>query len=127
MELTSLGYTEPDAQAKLDAFMSRPGAILVDIRLSPRSRWKPEFNQRALIAKYGSQYKHCRELGNLNYNNREQGIKLADPERGVARVIELLQSGHSVMLLCACKHYEQCHRKTAYELIMQAMEVPNGK
>lgn len=119
MNLQTIGYTEPDAQARLDAFMAAPNAALVDIRYSPRSRWQPAFNQKRLIERYGDQYIHCKALGNINYNNREQGIKLADPEKGVVRVVELLQAGHAVMLLCACKDYEQCHRKVAYELVTQ--------
>lgn len=121
-ELLTLGYTEPNAMPRLDAFLAQPDTGLVDIRFSPRSRWYPEFNQAALLRRYGSlKYGHCRELGNVNYNKPGEPIELFTPEEGVRRVIRLLQSGCSVMLLCACKDYEHCHRKIAFDLIMAAL------
>lgn len=121
-ELVTLGYTEPDAQQRLDAFMARPDTGLVDIRYSPRSRWRPEFNQAALIERYGAlRYGHCKALGNVNYNKPGEPIKLSDPFMGTRMVIHLLQGGRSLILLCACKDYERCHRKTAYDLIVSAL------
>ena len=61
-ELLTLGYTEPDACQRLDAFMDRPQTGLIDIRYSPRSLWYPEFNQKALLERYGTRkYGHCKE------------------------------------------------------------------
>jgi hypothetical protein len=121
-ELVTLGYTEPDAQQRLDAFMARPDTGLVDIRYSPRSRWKPEFNQAALIERYGTlKYGHCKALGNVNYNKPGEPIKLLSPFEGIRMVIHLLQSGRSLILLCACKNYFECHRRTAYELIINTL------
>jgi hypothetical protein len=57
----------------------------------------------------------------VNYNRPGEPIKLLSPYEGARRVIRLLQSGRSLILLCACKHYERCHRKTAYDLIMAAL------
>lgn len=121
-ELLTLGYTEPDAMSRLDAFLAQPDTGLIDIRYSPRSRWHPKFTQAALLQRYGSlKYGHCRELGNVNYNKPGEPIKLYAPEEGVRLVIRLLQSGYSLVLLCACKEYEHCHRKTAYDLIMTTL------
>lgn len=123
-ELLTLGYTEPDALARLDAFMERPDTGLVDIRYSPRSRWKPVFNQAALIERYGAlKYGHCKALGNVNYNKPGEPMKLSDPFMGVRMVLQLLQGGRSLILLCACKDYERCHRKTAYDLIMATLQL----
>ena len=47
--LHTLGYTEPNAQQRLDEFLAQPHTGLVDIRYSPHSRWRPEFNQAALL------------------------------------------------------------------------------
>ena len=121
-ELFTLGYTEPDALKRLDAFLARSDAKLVDIRYSPRSRWKPEFNRGALIERFGaSKYYHVKELGNINYNKSGEPIKLAEPEKGVEQVIKLLQQEKAIMLLCACKNYYFCHRKTAYDLIIASL------
>lgn len=123
MNLQTIGYTEPDAQARLDAFMAAQNAVLLDIRLSARSRWRPEFNKNALIAKYGEKYRHCIHFGNENYNKPGEPILLRHPHAGLIVVTELLQTGHSVMLLCACKDYGKCHRKVVYELIIQQLEI----
>lgn len=120
--LLTLGYTEPKAQERLDAFLAQPHTGLVDIRYSPRSRWRPEFNQSALIERYGAlKYGHCRELGNVNYNKPGEPIKLLEPERGIRQTISLLQNGRSLTLLCACKNYYECHRRIAYNLIITAL------
>lgn len=122
-KLLTIGYTEPDAQARIGAFLAKEDACIVDIRWSARSRWRTAFNKRALQERYGDQYVHCPALGNLNYQPEDQdkGIKIADPTVGVWRVLSLLRSGDDVMLMCACKNYETCHRKTVYELIMAAL------
>lgn len=126
-ELLTLGYTEQDAQQRLDDFMAQPDTGLVDIRYSPRSRWRPEFNQSALIERYGAaRYGHCKALGNVNYNKPGEPIKLSDPFAGVRMVTYLLQGGRSLVLLCACKDYERCHRKAAYDLIMAALALTSA-
>lgn len=122
-ELLTIGYTEPNAQERIDAFLAHPNTILVDIRFSARSRWAGHFGKGALEASYKKQYIHVPEFGNVNYRpeNRDRGIELAWPDLGLKRIMPLLRSGHSVMLLCACKGYEKCHRKVVYDLVMAEM------
>ncbi len=117
--LQTLGYMEDHAQQRLDDFLARPHTSLLDIRYSPRSRWHPEWNKGALLERYGAmRYGHCKELGNENYNRPGASIKLWKPEEGTRHSIRLLRQGTSLILLCACKEYERCHRKIVYELIM---------
>lgn len=123
-ELLTIGYAEPGAQERIDAFLreNHTGA-LIDIRLSPRSRWHPAFTRSVLASKYPEQYIWMPEFGNLNYKpeDREKGIEIAAPETGLARILYLLNDPlceHPLMLMCACKDYEQCHRKVVYELVM---------
>ena len=51
----------------LEGLMADAAAYLVDIRLSPRSQYKPEFNKSALEKQFPKRYVHIPELGNLNY------------------------------------------------------------
>lgn len=119
--LLTIGYTGQDAQQRLEALLAQPSTVLVDIRFKPRSRWRPEFNQAALMKRYGShKYEHCQALGNMNYNRPGEPIKIWKPEEGVQQVIRFLRQRHTVILLCACKNYFQCHRRTAYELVVAA-------
>lgn len=122
-ELLTIGYTEPNALARIDAFLSVHNSVPVDIRFSARNRWAGQFGKGALEKRYGKQYIHCPEFGNVNYRpeDRAKGIELAWPDLGLKRVAWRLEEGQAVMLLCACKDYETCHRKVVYELIMAEM------
>lgn len=123
--ILTIGYTEENAQERIDAFLSNEDAALVDIRLQPRSRWQPQFNKAALEARYPAQYIHVQKLGNLNYRpaDRAKGIDLLDAQSGVSAIIYLLAQGYPVMLMCACKDYEHCHRKVVYELLQARLRI----
>lgn len=123
-QISTIGYAEPGAEERIAEFLaSGEKTALVDIRKNPRSRWYPRFNQSALQACYGKRYIHLPEFGNVNYapENRANGIVLANPSEGLRQVQRLLAHGWSIMLLCACKEYEQCHRKTVYDLIVSSI------
>ena len=123
MSLLTIGYLEKDASSAIDAFLAAARTVLLDIRKRKQSRWRPQFNKSALAGRYGAQYAVCPDLGNLNYRpeDRYKGIALVNPDEGVRLVAHLLDSGVSVMLLCACRDYESCHRKTVYDLVMVSL------
>lgn len=126
--LATVGYAHPDAAAIITAWMeSNPSALLVDIRYSPHSRWSPHWSRKALEAAWGGRYRHIRTLGNVNYNRPGLSIQLADAEAGVRWAVEALQAGHSLLLLCACREYEHCHRKLVEEQVMQAIKTDATK
>ena len=62
------------------------------------------------------------ELGNLHYRpqDREKGIKIANPERGIVRLMKGLEQGYTLILLCACKN-KGCHRWDVVKLLEDAM------
>ena len=118
--LETIGYTEKDAAQRIDAFLTLPRSGLIDIRYSPKSRVDAQWTKEALQAKYGSkQYIHLPCFGNVNYRHRDQPIRLANPRERLDSVVNALLRGCSLILLCACKDYERCHRKTVYDLIMR--------
>ncbi len=119
--LLTIGYGEPDAASRIKVFLTEPRTLLVDIRYSPWSRWKPAWRKAALRDTYQHSYVHLKALGNVNYNRPGQPIHLLNPDGPVRAAVQFLQSGGSLMLLCACKEYERCHRKVVYELICQAL------
>jgi uncharacterized protein (DUF488 family) len=121
-ELFTVGYADPIGAARLEQLMSLPQTKLVDIRYSPRSRWRPEWNKKALLEKYGQHYTHLKALGNINYNKSSEPIQLADPAASIVECAQWLLQGWSLILLCACKNYEQCHRKVVYELLQAEIE-----
>ncbi|MDX1994979.1 MAG: DUF488 domain-containing protein [bacterium] len=90
------------------------GALIVDIRLNARSR-VPYWNKGPLQRAWGEAYRHVGELGNLNYRSGGE-VALADEEKGVAQIVELLHQ-QPVILLCACVDWRTCHRRTAAEAV----------
>lgn len=119
-QIVAIGYTEEQAQERIDAFLAQSTKhLLVDIRERPYSRWRPAFNQGALRTHYGEQYRHIQALGNTNFSDPTKGIVIRNPDKGIFEVRMLLDAGYSLMLMCACKHYERCHRKVVVELIRE--------
>jgi rhodanese-related sulfurtransferase len=107
--------------AKIATLMAEdPSLLLIDIRKTPDSQmaaWK----RGHLIEAYEYRYGWFGEtLGNLNYKNGGP-ITLANPVRGIASLVDLLQQGHNLLLLCGCAHYQTCHRRVVAELLQQAL------
>ncbi len=118
-KLIPFGYTIPDAETRLQEIMSIPDTLLLDIRFRPVSRYRPQWNKKQLIARWGKWYAHNRKLGNINYRDRSQLIVLVEPEPTITEVAYYLEGGYNVVVMCACKEYDTCHRKLVIELIQQ--------
>jgi uncharacterized protein (DUF488 family) len=99
-------------------------AVLVDIRLTPRSRWVPCWRQPALKVTFGDAYAWIRELGNLAYNERPRRIEIADLDAGLARLAAIVAAVPNVVLLCGCPALEACHRLDVAQAIEARWRVP---
>lgn len=119
--LETIGYTQAYAHEQIEAFLACSRSYLVDIRYKPYSKWNPNWSRETFAKRYRHQYVHLPGLGNLNYAQKGAPIRLADPDRHVAHLAECLKRGASYLLLCACKDYEQCHRKVVYECILAVL------
>ena len=121
--LYTLGYAAPDALQHVEQLMANPSMLLVDVRLLPRSRWWPHWTKKALRARWGTRYTHEKCLGNLNYRDSTQPIVLCGPhpEHAIAAAAGLLRVGYSIVLLCACRDADTCHRTLVASLILQAL------
>lgn len=120
MRVVEFGYAGAGGEERLHQLMQDEKAVLVDIRLSPRSRWQPQFNRSALASTYPGAYLWLGDtLGNLNYKpeDREKGIKLVKPETGIARLITGMRKGFIPIIMCACKEFTTCHRHTVIDLL----------
>ncbi len=118
--LIPFGYATPDAQARLEALMQDEKAVLVDIRYNPVSRWRPMWNKKALSERWGGRYSHVKLLGNVNYNNGGP-IQIANAERGIPLVVQGLQRGLTIILLCVCKEYSTCHRRVVCDMVKEKL------
>jgi len=120
--LYTIGYSNPGAAAHVARLMRDERTLLLDIRYSPRSRWSPEWNRRALAARYGQCYLWDQRLGNVNYQHHERGIELSEQyPLAVRAVASLLSQGTSLILLCACKNARTCHRSLVAKLVQDAL------
>ena len=115
-KLYTIGYAALDQIEPLQLFLSG-GVLLIDIRYFPSSRWKPEWSRKRLYERFASNYQHVPELGNTNYNSLELPIQLVDAKRGVAKIVQLLQQGYDICLLCTCADWKTCHGQIVADLV----------
>src|SRR5216110_1846348 len=114
-----IGYSVRYAMQRIDDLMKLPMMLLIDTRYKPTSQF-PQWRRSTLERVYGERYCWMGEyLGNINYNNGH-AIELANPEPGILRLCEYLQSGYRIVLLCQCSNYKLCHRAVIVQLLLQA-------
>ncbi len=109
MKVLTFGYQGKRA-VDLLARLQQLDAVLCDVRLSPRSRWAPEWNEKRLVELMGDRYLHLPELGNRNYRG-DGPIEIVDINVGLKAILELAQT-RAVVLMCVCSKLDGCHRST---------------
>ncbi|MCX6649652.1 MAG: DUF488 domain-containing protein [Candidatus Bathyarchaeota archaeon] len=105
-ELLTIGYggKKPDKFfAEIEAL--NPG--VVDVREDPLHAFLGVYTKRGLEARLGSRYVWIRELGNTT---RELPPTLVDEEERLRKLRALMAEHGRVVLLCAEKDEERCHR-----------------
>ncbi len=95
-------------------------AVIVDVRLSPRSR-DPRWRLSKLAAMGGDDYLWVPELGNTNYREEDAPVRLSNVEDGVEKVRAVVEKGRSPVLLCACRRHVGCHRTDAAAAVAEAL------
>jgi uncharacterized protein (DUF488 family) len=109
----TLGYAGVTVD-ELKAVAEALDATIFDVRYSPQSR-NPTFRLAHLKKELGDRYHWLRAFGNVNYRNGGE-ILLEDPSAGMLAVH---QSQKPVILMCACRDYDTCHRKTIAEFLTE--------
>ena len=115
----TFGYARRDSMPLLTRLVERLPVKVVDIRLSSYSRFLPEFRHGPLRERFGDRYLHVPDLGNLNYRDHTLPIVIANCERGLRVVLDLLLENWSVCLLCACSRVEKCHRLVVANMLVE--------
>ena len=121
MTIYTLGYSGwkiEDVEAALERF----AAIVVDVRMVPRTRWQPQWNATVLRVRLGDRYVWLREFGNRNYKGTFQQIEIADFPAGEKRLRKITAPGKAVVLLCGCRDVNVCHRKVVAEMLAATWE-----
>ena len=86
--------------------------MVIDIRLNPWSR-RAAFRRRQLSEALRPMYGLLPDLGNVNYRTGGP-IKLKHEERGLAHLAGYLRD-LPVIVMCACRDLERCHRRVVAE------------
>jgi uncharacterized protein (DUF488 family) len=116
----TVGYAALERVEQLQMFLSHE-VFLVDIRYYPASRWKPEWSRKRLSERFAPNYAHIRDLGNVNYHSLDLPIQLVNAERGLSKIVPLLQQGYDICLLCACTDWRTCHRRVIADLVQREL------
>ncbi len=112
----TLGYRTPGAMEKVEDLVEQ-GAMLLDIRTMPRSRYYWRWNRKQLQARFGVQhYDHLELLGNVNYQFPDRPMELQDPMNGILWLLVYLQR-RDVVVLCGCPDPTRCHRSLVCVLL----------
>jgi len=119
MTIYTLGYSGWKIE-DVEAVLDRLDAILVDVRMVPRTRWAPLWNGSALHNRLGDRYVWLKQFGNRNYKGTFEQIEIADYPDGEKHLREIIATGKVVVLLCGCRDVNVCHRKVLAERLAQA-------
>lgn len=119
MKIYTLGYSGWRIE-DVEAVLGRLDAILVDVRMVPRSRWAPTWNSAVLAKRLGERYMWMRAFGNVNYKGTFEQIAIVDFPAGEERLREITATGKAVVLLCGCRDVNVCHRKVLADWLAQA-------
>lgn len=117
------GYTGRDLE-DITSRIAQSGAILVDIRYSPRSR-VPSWRQAAFEKHLGRRYRWKGDLlGNRNYGGGP--VDIVDLSQGLQFIQDSARQC-PVVIMCVCAKVEGCHRQPILLALQEAgFEVIDG-
>ncbi len=135
-DLYTIGIGKRSIEEFFEALKANSIDILIDVRSSPYSKFKPEFNKAAVeqsAKESGVKYVHWgEELGGFPKDpyvlteGRVDYEKLARrPEfvKHLERIIFGLESDHNIAIFCSEGKPEQCHRSKCIGVEMEKREV----
>lgn len=101
---------------------------LIDVRMSPDSKnWR--YTQDAMRNRSGIIYYHVGELGNELYKEALTGqftephVRLHQPQEGLAKLKEILDTHGRAAIFCACSSHARCHREQIARLAQEQLHV----
>lgn len=94
--------------------------VVADCRINPHGG-RGEWRQSELQALMGDGYVWIQDLGNINY--RGGAVRLKNPEAGLEKIKQILDSGKSVLLLCACAMVKYCHLAHVVVYVQDYMKI----
>ena len=120
--LYSVGHSNQSQEEFLELLKKHDVNCIVDVRSVPASKYTPQFNMVSLkwfLKKNDIQYLHfgeefgARRTDSLNIEGQvdfEQAVRTTNFNRGVERLMNGLQKGFRISLMCSEANPLECHR-----------------
>ena len=120
--LYSVGHSNQSQEEFLELLKKHDVNCIVDVRSVPASKYTPQFNMEPLkwfLKKNDIQYLHfgeefgARRTDSLNIEGQvdfEQAVRTTNFNRGVERLMNGLQKGFRISLMCSEANPLECHR-----------------
>ena len=120
--LYSVGHSNQSQEEFLDLLKKHDVNCIVDVRSVPASKYTPQFNMEPLkwfLKKHDIHYLHfgeefgARRTDCLNTEGQvdfEQAVRTTNFKRGVERLMNGLQKGYHISLMCSEANPLECHR-----------------
>jgi len=120
--LYSVGHSNQSQEDFLELLKKHDVNCIVDVRSVPASKYTPQFNMEPLkwfLKKNDIQYLHfgeefgARRTDSLNIEGQvdfEQAVRTTNFNRGVERLMNGLQKGFRISLMCSEANPLECHR-----------------
>ncbi len=113
-DIHTIGHSTRPIQVFIDMLQSFRITVVADIRSFPRSRWQPQYNQKALansLLESGIQYFHFPELGGKadEQPRFSQKLETGALDEAVATLTNLAEE-QPLAYMCAEGDWRACHR-----------------
>jgi uncharacterized protein (DUF488 family) len=115
-------YTVGYGQVVPDKAYERiPGDVMVvDVRVNPYHAWHQGHTASGLLKRFGVRYLGVPPLGNAGMRaDTWEPISRGMAEHNLDGLADLLHSGQSICLLCACADARRCHRRFIAEALQE--------
>ena len=122
MTLYSIGHSNQSFEQFLEMLQTQGINVIVDVRSVPASKYTPQFNREPLQAAlnragihymwFGEEF-GARRTDALDADNKvdfEKAVQTPAFLRGTERVLNGLQKGYRISLMCSEAHPLECHR-----------------
>ncbi len=105
--MLTIGYGGKMPDRFFEELESLKADVVVDVRENPFRAFMNVYTKRELEKCLGDRYIWIRELGN---KSRELPPMLVDEEEGLRKLRALMEKHRRIVLLCAEKDENRCHR-----------------
>jgi len=120
MRVTLLGYGGCKPTDFFNRIEQLDPDLVVDVRADPYHAYLATYTKPQLEKKLKDKYVWIPELGNKTKDIKK--IQLVNEEEGLKKLLELVRRHDHIVLLCAEKKDEDCHRSYVKDRLLQLVK-----